>query len=100
MSATKIYNEKYSALKLDEIENIEEKKAVLDSFSDKYLLLPEAWIIRLQLEIAANASYETVKELLKRALFDFYTPKFLEAIPFNFQQRFMKEVMFFFFEFT
>uniref|UniRef100_A0AC34FC04 Uncharacterized protein n=1 Tax=Panagrolaimus sp. ES5 TaxID=591445 RepID=A0AC34FC04_9BILA len=89
--AAKTYNEKYSALKLDEIENVQEKIKVLESFSSKHLLLPEAWIIRIQLEVANNEPYETIKALLKRALFDFYSEAVLQSVPDNFRIRFIQE---------
>jgi hypothetical protein len=63
---------------LEETSDVEHRKSLIDSFSSKFLLLPNFWKLRLKYEFTLD--YEREKKLVKKALFDFYSRDFYESL--------------------
>uniref|UniRef100_A0A914XS40 F-box domain-containing protein n=1 Tax=Panagrolaimus superbus TaxID=310955 RepID=A0A914XS40_9BILA len=63
---------------LQETSDVESRKAMIDSFSTNYLLLPNFWKLRLKYE--STLDYEREKKYIKKALFDFYSKDFYDSL--------------------
>uniref|UniRef100_A0A914Q7Z4 Uncharacterized protein n=1 Tax=Panagrolaimus davidi TaxID=227884 RepID=A0A914Q7Z4_9BILA len=89
LDAKKLYEKNFDSLNLDGLESDEMRINALDSFSTKYLLLPEAWKLRIQLE--KNLSYLEKKKLIEKAMSDFYSEEFFDSIDSETKKMFEKE---------